>query len=166
MSSSGLLILDGVTGAGKSSILRELVGFFSPSLQVISENRTLGNVISDSRRTGVPITFPQAEAVLDTLRADESLRGDGAREPSRWILERFHPTYYSFFPDWALYSAMDTELHRMGARMVLLSMEAVGMRSRVVERPERAGTDWVQGMIDYYGCRDQVIAAAVASHPD
>jgi hypothetical protein len=49
MSSSGLLILDGVTGAGKSSILRELVGFFSPSLQVISENRTLGNVISDSR---------------------------------------------------------------------------------------------------------------------
>jgi hypothetical protein len=164
MSSSRLLILDGVTGAGKSSILRELVGFFSTSLQVISEDQTLGNVLSDSRRwdTGLPITFPQAEAVLDALRADESLPED-AREPSRTILERFHPTYYSFFPDWALYSGMDTELHRMGARMVLLSIDPRAMPSRVLERPERAGTDWVQGMIDYYGSSDQVIAAAVAS---
>jgi hypothetical protein len=47
--------------------------------------------------------------------------------------------------------------------MVLLTMDPGVMSSRVLERPERAGTDWVQGMIDFSGSRDQVIAAAVAS---
>jgi hypothetical protein len=134
-------------------------------LQVISEDQTLGNWMSDAGRSdgSMPITFPQAEGVLDSLRADESLRREGTRQPSRWIVERFHPTYCSFFPDWDLYAGMDTQLHRMGGRMVLLSMDPAAMPSRVLDRPERAGTDWVQGMIDYHGSRDEVIAAAVVS---
>jgi hypothetical protein len=42
-------------------------------------------------------------------------------------------------------------------------MDPSSMASRVLDRPERADSDWRQGMFDYYGSRDQAIAAAVTS---
>jgi alpha-D-ribose 1-methylphosphonate 5-triphosphate synthase subunit PhnL len=48
MSSSGLLLLDGVTGAGKSSILRELVGSFSPSKLSLRTDHPGGDRLVDA----------------------------------------------------------------------------------------------------------------------
>lgn len=146
MGLSRVLILEGVTGTGKSSILREIVSSHTPSFRVVPEERTLSELMSDAQRWDgtLPVTFPQAEEILAEIRADVS----PLRRPPRWILEQFHPTYYTFFPHWDLYAGMDTDLHDLGARMILLSMDPECMPSRILDRLERAGTEWIHGMVD------------------
>jgi len=159
-----ILIIDGVTGVGKSSVLREVRARLEagpgPSPQVILEDETLGQIMEQVRDPSwreAP-TFEALERVLD--RMERQL----AEEPSRrFIVERFHLTTYALFPKWELLERFDARLARLGAAQVLLSYPEALAEQRAIERADRQEEQWAEGMDAWYGSRSAAVEAVVQS---
>ncbi len=159
-----ILIIDGITGVGKSSVLREvrarLEAGQGPAPQVILEDETLGQIMEQVRDPAwrdAP-TFEALERVLD--RMERQL----AEEPSRrFIVERFHLTTYALFPMWELLERFDARLARLGAAQVLLSYPEALAEQRAIERPDRQEEGWAEGMDTWYGSRAAAVEAVVQS---
>jgi len=98
---SRVLVVDGVTGAGKSSVLRALRSLLDasthgPLTEFIYEDDTLGDIMDQVRDPDwrkAP-SFEALEAVV--TRVEKALAAVPSR---RFVLERFHLTAYALHPD-------------------------------------------------------------------
>jgi thymidylate kinase len=159
-----ILIIDGITGVGKSSVLREVRARLEagpgPAPRFIFEDETLGQIMEQVRDPAwreAP-TFEALERVLD--RMERQL----ADEPSRcFIVERFHLTTYALHPQWELLERYDARLARLGAAQVLLSYPEALAEQRAIERPDRQEEGWAEGMDTWYGSRAAAVEAVVQS---
>ena len=160
-----ILIIEGVTGAGKSETLRALgrQPAFAARLgsgRVISEEDTLGEVIDEIAQLG----GPPARHVWRLDRVLAALERESKTAPgARFVLERFQLSYYALLPDWELYAPHERALERLGCVSVLLSIDPTALAGRSLERADRRGTDWTAGMIAHYGSRDATLAAIARS---
>ena len=160
-----ILIIEGVTGAGKSETLRALGR--QPALaaglgsgRVISEEDTLGEVMDEIAQLG----GPPARHVWRLDRVLTALERESRAAPeARFVLERFHLSYYALLPDWTLYEAYERALERLGCASVLLTIDPSALAARSLERVDRRGTDWTEGMIAHYGSRDAALSAIARS---
>jgi len=159
-----ILIIDGITGAGKSSVLREVRARLEagpgPMPQVILEEETLGQIMEQVREPAwreAP-TFEALERVLDTM--ERQLAEAPAR---RFIVERFHLTTYALHPRWELLERFDARLARLGAAQVLLSYPEALAEQRAIERVDRQEEGWAEGMDTWYGSRAAAVEAVVQS---
>lgn len=158
---SDVLVVEGVTGAGKSSVLREIVRALSkrggPVPTVIPEDDTLGRIMSQARDPawrGAP-TFEALEQTLDWIESGSLREGLGAR----FLVERFHLTAYALHPDWSCFAPYDARLAAMRARLVLLTYPEAMAAERSLDRPDRVGERWADEMASWYGSREAAVAA-------
>lgn len=148
-----ILLVDGVTGAGKSTVIRHLSAIV-PSAIVVPEEETLGDLmdlIRDASWRAAP-RFLALERVMDRLE----------REDATFIVERFHSTAFALFPEWDLLAPFDERLARLGAHQVLLTYRNAHAEARAIERPDREA--WAEGMDAHYGSRALAIDAVVKSN--
>jgi hypothetical protein len=110
------ILLEGVTGAGKTQTLRALMHHPEfPKLlgsgRVFDEDETFGEVMAEIQKSGTADHrhFRRLERILALLeRHDRSIRGRAG-----FVLERFHLSYYALLPDWNLYAVFDERLARL-----------------------------------------------------
>ena len=160
-----ILIIDGITGAGKSSVLRHLRARVEASPEgaathFIPEDDTLGQLMDQVRDPAwrASPTFEALEAVLKRL--ERELAAEPAR---RFVVERFHLTTYALFPKWELLRGYDERLARLGAAQVLLSYPEALAERRAIERVDRVEENWAQGMDAWYGSRAAALEAVLQS---
>lgn len=158
---SRILILEGVTGAGKSSTLKELTARLDASaVRFIFEDDTLGDLMENVRDPAWQSrpTFAALDRVLEELEADF------VRYPARrFVVERFHLTAFALLPRWELFASYDARLARLGALHVLLSYPDAMAEGRSIDRPDRAAEGWAAGMAEWYGSREAAVSAVVLS---
>lgn len=160
------LIIEGVTGAGKSQTLAALQQHpkFSALLgkgRVFMEEETLGEVMDELNEPNVPPSkhLWRLENVLQELDRTAA----AVNEPWGYVLERFHFSYYALLPDWNLYAPLDARLAELNCKVVLLTVAPEELERRSLDRIDRRETDWTQGMIAYYGSRENVLDAMKTS---
>jgi hypothetical protein len=161
---SQIVIIEGVTGAGKSSVIAELQTrltdkYQSIQFRLILEEETLGDLMEQYRD---PVWranphFASLESVLSGLESGASA-SDG---PSLVLVERFHLTAFALLPRWSLLRRFDERLARLEAVHVLLTYPPSLAEQRAILRPDRTG--WAVGMDDWYGSRTAAVRAAIVS---
>lgn len=151
-----LLLLEGLTGAGKSSTLASLqrrLRSAGAACAIFYEEATFGELM-DELAAGV--SGPQLCWRLETVLA--MLPPPGVD----WvILERFHPSYYALHPQWELYAGIDARLAQLGARLVLLDYPDDRLAERALYRHERSG--WSDGWLQRAGSETAALAELGAS---
>jgi chloramphenicol 3-O-phosphotransferase len=158
------LILEGVTGAGKSSTLAALARCAArppwlEAARVVTEEETLGELMSEDLQDP---SRSVAERVARLTRILALVSGAPPGAPA-FLLERFHLSYYALQPDWAPYVAMDADLAERGFRQVLLTIPEAEIRRRSLHRVDRAEEAWARGMIEYFGSEALALEALLAS---
>jgi hypothetical protein len=160
-----ILIIEGVTGAGKSQTLRALerqpgyAARLGPG-RVIPEEDTLGEVMNEIAQ----LSGPPARHVWRLDRLLAALERESKAAPgAHFVLERFHLSYYALLPDWTLYEAYERALERLGCASALLTIDSAALAERSLERADRRDTGWIEGMIAHYGSREATLAAIAHS---
>lgn len=147
------IILEGVTGAGKSSTLGALLGAAPDTFEVFREEETLGEVMDELRDPSLDdeARCRRMPPIVEALTS--------RRRP--FLLERFHPSYYALMPRVQLYDAIDAALHRLEAGLVLLHVPEKRLEERSFARAENP--EWASGMASWFGSASAAIAAIRAS---
>lgn len=143
------ILLEGLTGTGKSSTIAALRRLGLAPALVVPEEETFGDFMDEL-----------ADGTKDDafrLRRLEAIRHRVRHEPS-FLLERFHVSYYALLPRWALYEAIDAELADLGVTLVLLRIDEARLRSRSLLREEHGRTDW-QSLGEHFGSEEKALAA-------
>lgn len=147
------LIVEGVSGAGKSRVLRLLRRRpeFRGAL-VLTERETFGELMSEPLDR--PAFLRRLTACLERL----------ARLPAgrACLVERFHPSYHALVPDWALYAPFDRRLKRLGFKLAVLRVPEAALARRSLDRTDRSPR-WRAGMRAYFGGRGQALKALKTS---
>jgi hypothetical protein len=153
------LVVEGVTGAGKTQTLRALMARTAMREAVlVPEEETLGEFMDEE--LGDPAMAPAAK-LWRLRRVLERVRG--AEAGVRFLIERFHPTYYALLGDWALVAPIDDELAARGFRLVVLTVGDGALTERALHRVDRAGTAWASEMVAAFGSEAAAVAAIRAS---
>lgn len=160
-----ILILEGLTGAGKSSTLAALaqqLAAAGASCRIVYEEESFGELMDEladpqSATDGHPGLCRRLEVILGELEAPVSPM------PAWVILERFHPSYYALLPEWERYAAIDARLAALGAKLVLLGYPEDLIRTRALYRGEREAEGWSTGFIALYGSEQAALDALISS---
>lgn len=156
---STVLVIEGVTGAGKTAVIELLRARWAASgvdLDFVPEDETLGTLMDQVRDPDW-----QRAPTYDALVAALARVEHGVASGRRVLVERFHLTAHALFPAWDRLARLDARLAELGARHVLLAFPDALVAERSIDRPERDG--WAAGMAAWYGSRDQAIATASES---
>ena len=127
------LILEGLTGAGKSQTLAAMGRRGLLPSVVVSEEETFGDIMEEID------AGPIASAFLVRRLASVIARVDTT--PS-FVLERFHLSYYALAPTWSHYAWIDDALVAANVALVLLTIPEADLRVRSLLRREHGGADW------------------------
>lgn len=143
------VILEGLTGTGKSSTLAAMgrLGLLPPL--VVPEEETFGDFMTELEAGNADL------GRLDAVAAR-------ALTAPAFLLERFHLSYYALLPGWDRYAALDARLAEAGVRGVLLTVDDALLRGRSLMRAEYNSTDW-QGFADHFGSEGAALEALRAS---
>lgn len=155
-----LLILEGLTGAGKSSTLEYLVSQLAAagrSLTIFYEEESFGELMDE-------LAEANGQAYPGMLRRLEAILAQLPAQTAEWvILERFHPSYYALLPQWELYQAIDARLAELGARQVLLGYPPELVAARALYRHERDSEGWSEGWLRMHGSEAGAIEVLTSS---
>ena len=138
------LIIDGVTGTGKSSTLAALAECASrpawlARARVVTEEETLGEALSQELQNAALDDHARAwrlYAVLDRI--------DREGAETSWILERFHPTYAALLPAWTGIDEIDQRIAARHFALVLLRVPEQDLEARSLRRADH-GEAWTAG---------------------
>lgn len=145
------IILDGLTGTGKSSTIAAMrrVGL-APEL-IVPEEETFGDLmdeIAGGRLEGARFVH-RLETITTRLEVEH---------PCNFLLERFHVSYFAQVPTWTHYRDIDLRLADLGVAIVLLMVPDAVLKERSLLRQEYGGKDW-QGFATRYGSEVSAIEA-------
>jgi hypothetical protein len=145
------IILDGLTGTGKSSTIAAMRrAGLAPEL-VVPEEETFGDLMDEIAGGGLEgARFVQRLETITTRLEDE--------HPRSFLLERFHVSYYAQVPAWAHYRDIDLRLADLGVAIALLVVPDAVLKERSLLREEYGGTDW-QSFATRYGSEGGAIEA-------
>lgn len=103
-----ILILEGVTGAGKTSVISELCQLVAPDVEFIPEDDTLGDLMNQIRDPSwcAQPTFAALDSVLARLSEDRLEPGVAPQNGKCFLVERFHFTAFALFPHLGLLPAI------------------------------------------------------------
>jgi hypothetical protein len=154
------LIIDGVTGAGKSETLAAMrrhprLSSWLANAVFIDEDEVLGPLMEQLKDSGIDAKKKWAPllAVLDRLES----------KPGNYLIERFHPTFHALVPDQKLFEAVDRRLKALGFSLTLLHYNEGRLRERGLDRADRRDTSWNAEMLEFYGGEEKALQAIAES---
>jgi thymidylate kinase len=136
------LILEGVTGAGKSSTIAELATI--ATFKRFDEDATFEDFMGDlarDRQVARSKAVERLNRVLDAASAADS---------QHVLFERFHFSCVALDGEWEPYDSVDRRCAEFGVKVVLLTIPQSQLAARSLYRAEYNGRDW-QGFLERYG---------------
>lgn len=139
-SSYGGLLLDGVTGTGKSTILAilsEILGA-SPGWRrtgIFPEEQTYGDFWDELQAN--PESPDEYKTRLLAKVVTEVEQARAVDSDYHFILERAQYSLYAALPDWRLYASFDERLSRFNPIAILLDISDEALKERSVNRNDR-----------------------------
>ena len=167
------IVLEGVTGAGKTQTLRALAAHpaFAALVRcgrVFPEEDTLGPFLAEfsNPQRGADGRDAQLRRVVAGLRRSSSVARDRYGAGYGYVLERLHPSAYALMPDRDRYDPFDHVLDALNAKVVLLGIADDEIERRALTRVERRhtrGATRVAELTDAFGSRERVAEAIAAA---
>jgi len=154
------MIIEGVTGAGKTSTIAALrsndfvVSRWAP-YDFFSEDETFGEFMTELReRPELPV-----EQRLRLLNNVVSMICDRSAKSKRYhfIIERAHFSYYALLPKWQLYRTFDEKFATLNAHVFLLWLPENELQPRSLYRSE--ASDCAERFIEAYGSEAKALDA-------
>jgi thymidylate kinase len=148
------IIIEGLTGAGKSQIISQLKKISQENIldqyEIIYENDTFGELLAEikEKKTDKEKLF-RLNNCLDKIR-----KGSG-----KFILERFHFSYYPFINNWELYREIDQELKDLNFMLILLTYQEELLEERAVKHRDVLNSTGSKALIEYFGSLEKAISA-------
>lgn len=142
-------VLEGVTGAGKSSVIAALRARGELPACFVTEDETFGDAMLEVGQPGF------------RRRLTEVCARFSAGLPEEILIERFHLSYYAQErqePDWSPYRAFDDWLLDGEFSIVVLAISEERLRERSLLRREYGGSDW-QGFVPHFGSEANALEA-------
>lgn len=144
-----VLILEGVTGAGKTSTIGALEKL--ADFELIAEPVTFDDFVTEF------LTNPNAAAYRARQRMMAILdRIEGRGHAERYLLERFHFSQLALGSEWKWYRRIDERCAALGCRLVVLVIPEVELATRSLYRAEHGGNDW-QKLIEHFGSEESAL---------
>jgi hypothetical protein len=109
------IVLEGLTGTGKSSVIGAMRHLELLPELVVSEEETFGNAMNELART-------EHAPTAWTWRLPDACKRVSSTQNTGVLLERFHLSYYAISPNWTPLDPFDTALADMGFGIVLLTI--------------------------------------------
>jgi hypothetical protein len=126
------LIIEGVTGTGKSSTIKALASM--RTFELFDQHETFGDFMTTwiaSPESATRNAESRQHAILDSIAAHRP-------DPTyHYLLERFHPSQYALGADW--YDEIDERCAKLHCRMVLLTLPTEQLSARCLYRAEYGG---------------------------
>jgi hypothetical protein len=146
------LIIEGLTGSGKSSVIAALLRLLPDKWNIVYERETFGELLEElnNKETGSYEKCFRLRNVLDRIKAEET---------RPFLLERFHPSHYAMLPDWNLYKHIDGHLAEKNFLMVLLHYNEDLFEARAVCRKDMKNADGTDPAIAYWGSIEAALGA-------
>lgn len=157
------LIIEGIAGAGKSTILKKLQTDseflkYTSKISVFEEEKTLGQLVSELRDPKMSDT-DRCDRLWSMLALVEAELAHGRFV----ILERFHHSYYALMPQWNLVEQIDKILNASGFVCAFLDYPSSLAEERFFYRPEMHDGGWITTLEDWYGSKQSAIEACLES---
>jgi hypothetical protein len=145
------VIVEGVTGAGKTSTIASLSSI--STFRLVGEDETFGDFM--------PAFDADPESASE--RASQRLACivdgiDAGPKSGRYVLERFHFSQIALGSDWRRYRDVDRRLAVAGFKVVVLVIPEEHLRMRSLYRAERGNADW-QDFLGRYGSERSAVDA-------
>jgi thymidylate kinase len=153
------IIIEGITGAGKSHTLKALCaneGFnagWAP-YDVFREKETFGEFMGELMEH--PDDPPERKFLLLQRVITTAKNRAQKTSPYHFILERAHYSYYALLPEWALYQTFDDDLRSLNAHIVLLWIPPDELKRRSLYRVDRR--EWGAGFVAFHGDEAKALA--------
>ena len=146
------LIIEGLTGAGKSSVIATLKDLLPvEQWNIIYEDDTLGEVMSELADPNT--NYDKCYRLRQVM---ERMKNESGQY---FLLERFHPSYYALMPDWDLYKEIDEQLAQMNFLFVLLHYDEELLEKRAVRHADLKKAGGSDNTIGYWGSLEAAISA-------
>lgn len=157
------LIIEGVAGTGKSTIvsrLRDNNSFkrLKPSFKIIYEELTTGELVAELRdeRLSDQDRYSRLTQLMPTIQTRQA-------SGEFLVLERFHPTFFALMPECTLFESFDQQLLKLNFGLVLLDFPNNNFGDRSFFRPEMENQNWSKNLIEWYGSQEASILAFIES---
>lgn len=137
-----ILIVEGVTGSGKSSTVRALQS--RASFRLYDENQTFDDFLThfwDNPATAARREAHRLQAILTEIE-----RG----QEEHYLLERFHFSPIAVGSDPAWYRSINERCAALQCKAAVLTIPDDQLRCRALNRKEHGARDW-QSLIARYG---------------
>jgi hypothetical protein len=146
-----VLILEGVTGTGKTSVIEALNQV--ATFDLIDEEATFDDFMTEffaGRTSAARRARERMATILDVIEASSRSR--------RYLLERFHFSQLALGSDWKWYRDINERCAALGSKVVVLVLPDGQMAERSLYRLEHGGKDW-QNLIERYGSEGKALQA-------
>lgn len=146
------IIIEGLTGAGKSQIISHLKKNHQVhDFQIIYESETFGELLDelDSEKS-------DKEKIYRLYNCLEQIK---KYPQQKFILERFHFSYFPFLNDWKLYEAIDQELKDLNFMIILLTYNEVLIEQRALNHQDVLNANIQEALLEYFGSKENALAA-------
>jgi hypothetical protein len=144
------IIIEGVTGAGKTSSIKALRSL--APFDLIEEEATFGAFRAEFAADA------DAASERARQRLDDILTRIEREKPRSYVLERFHFSQIALGSEWRRYREIDRRCAACGIKAVVLVLPEDRLLSRSLYRCEYDGTDW-QNLIQVYGSEAKALHA-------
>ena len=144
-----VLIIEGVTGAGKTSTIEALKSV--ATFELIDEQATLNDFVTEF------FANPDAAASLARERMTAILdRIESTSRSERYLIERFHFSQLALGSEWKWYCGINRRCAALECRVVVLVIPDPAIAERSLYREEYGGNDW-QKLIEHYGSEENAL---------
>jgi hypothetical protein len=147
------IIIEGLTGTGKSQIISHLkkTEDNTNKYQIIYETETFGEFMAeiDEKITG-------KEKLFRLTNCLEKIRKSGEQ---KFILERFHFSYYPFLNNWELYRKIDQELKDLNFMIILLTYQEKLLEERALNHRDVLNSTGSEVLVEYFGSLENALLA-------
>ncbi|MFN8576482.1 MAG: hypothetical protein U0354_06470 [Candidatus Sericytochromatia bacterium] len=144
------LIIDGITGAGKSIIIKKLKELLKEtSLEIIYEEETFGDLLEDIEKKDINLLY-RLDKVIQRIINDRN---------KFYILERFHLSYFPFINDWSLLENYDLKLKELNFEIIMLDYDDNLLFDRALNHNDVIKNELEGELIKYFGSHENAIKA-------